>query len=220
MPVGSGDRWADDYERGRPGWPASAITVAGVSSDAAVLDLGAGTGKLTRQLLAHFERVIAVEPADAMRRVLEAVCPAAESYAGTADAIPLADASVGAVYAAQAFHWFDDERSAREIRRVLRAGGVLVAMFNGPGAPVEPPIDDVLALLRERSPDVVDYDPLDLNTGGRRTWRGSRRSRTHGSRTRRRSTAKGSSPSTHRWGGSATCPTTSGLHCSTACAPC
>jgi SAM-dependent methyltransferase len=165
MPVGSGDRWADDYERGRPGWPASAISVAGVAPDATVLDLGAGTGKLTRLLVGRFARVIAIEPADAMRRVLEAVCPAAESYAGTADAIPLPDASVDAVYAAQAFHWFDDDRSAREIRRVLRPGGALVAMFNAPGVPVEPPIDDVLALLRERSPDVVDYDPLDLGHG-------------------------------------------------------
>jgi SAM-dependent methyltransferase len=165
MPVGSGDRWADDYERGRPGWPASAITVAGVAPDATVLDLGAGTGKLTRLLVGRFEHVIAVEPADAMRRVLEAVCPAAESRAGTADAIPLPDASVDAVYAAQAFHWFDDEQSVREIRRVLRPGAPLVAMFNGPGAPVEPPIDDVLALLRERAPEAVDYDPLDLGHG-------------------------------------------------------
>ena len=165
MPVGSGDRWADDYERGRPGWPAQAVTVAGTPREATVLDLGAGTGKLTRQLLDHFERVVAVEPADAMRHVLEAVCPAAESHAGTADAIPLEDASVDAVYAAQALHWFDDDRSVREIRRVLRPGGVLVAMFNGPGDPVEPPIDDALALLRERSPDGVDYDPLDLGHG-------------------------------------------------------
>jgi SAM-dependent methyltransferase len=165
MPVGSGDRWADDYERGRPGWPEAAITVVGVPPDATVLDLGAGTGKLTRQLVQRFQRVVTVEPADAMRRVLEAVCPDVESHAGTADAIPLRDASIDAVYAAQAFHWFDDDRSVSEIRRVLRPGGVLVAMFNGPGAPVEPPADDVLVLLRDRAPDVVDYDPLDLGHG-------------------------------------------------------
>ena len=165
MPVGSGDRWADDYERGRPGWPAAAITVAGVPADATVLDLGAGTGKLTRALVEYFERVVAVEPAAAMRRVLEAVCPGAESYGAPADAIPLPNASVDAVYAAQAFHWFDDEPSVREIRRVLRPGAPLVAMFNGPGEAVEPSIDEVLALLRERSPDVVDYDPLDLGHG-------------------------------------------------------
>jgi SAM-dependent methyltransferase len=69
------------------------------------------------------------------------------------------------VYAAQAFHWFDDERSVREIQRVLRPGASLVAMFNGPGTLVEPSIDDVLALLRDRSPDAVDYDPLDLGHG-------------------------------------------------------
>jgi 16S rRNA A1518/A1519 N6-dimethyltransferase RsmA/KsgA/DIM1 with predicted DNA glycosylase/AP lyase activity len=69
MPTGSLDRWPEDYERGRPGWPHEVVDIAGVSA-ATVLDLGAGTGKLTRVLTARFERVIAVEPAEAMRRLL------------------------------------------------------------------------------------------------------------------------------------------------------
>jgi predicted methyltransferase len=70
MPAGSGDRWADDYERGRPGWPPEVVDVPGLAPSASVLDLGAGTGKLTRLLVGTFDRVVAVEPADAMRRVL------------------------------------------------------------------------------------------------------------------------------------------------------
>jgi predicted methyltransferase len=65
MPAGSLDRWPEDYERGRPGWPSEVVAVAGLSSAATVLDLGAGTGKLTRLLASAFGRVVAVEPSDA-----------------------------------------------------------------------------------------------------------------------------------------------------------
>jgi len=69
MPAGSGDQWPGDYERGRPGWPREAVEVHGLPRSATVLDLGAGTGKLTRLLVSRFDHVVAVEPADAMRRV-------------------------------------------------------------------------------------------------------------------------------------------------------
>ena len=122
LPSGSGERWPDDYERGRPGWPPDVVDVPRLLSSAKVLDLGAGTGKLTRLLVPAFRRVVAVEPQDAMRRVLEAVCPEAEAHAGNAAEIPLGDASVDAVFVAQAFHWFDNESALAEIARVLRPG--------------------------------------------------------------------------------------------------
>ena len=109
-----------------------------LSSTATVVDLGAGTGKLTRLLVPAFGRVIAVEPSDAMRRKLDAFCPKAESLAGTGQEIPLPDASVDAVFAAQAFHWFDDEPAVAEIARVLRPRGALVLMWNLPAGQWEP----------------------------------------------------------------------------------
>ena len=104
MPGGSGDRWPDDYERGRPGYPGEAVDVAEVTASSSVLDLGAGTGKLMRLLLTRFARVVAVEPADAMRRRLAVLCPDADALDGSAEAIPLADTSVDAVFSAEAFH--------------------------------------------------------------------------------------------------------------------
>ena len=175
MPAGSGDAWADDYERGRPGYPAEAVAVAGVSAGATVLDLGAGTGKLTRQLVGTFARVIAVEPAAAMRRVLVQRCPEAEAAEGTAERIPLADGAVDAVFAAEAFHHFDAPRAVGEIARVLRPRGTLVLLWNLPAGPTEPPIDDIerLAANRGLTRERLGYDPVDLNspkyTDGR--WR-------------------------------------------------
>ena len=78
MPAGSGDRWVEYYERGRPGWPEEAVSVARLPASSVVVDLGAGTGKLTRLLVGAFARVVAVEPAEAMRRMLEFSCPEAE----------------------------------------------------------------------------------------------------------------------------------------------
>lgn len=129
------DPVAEDYELGRAGWPAEVVEgVEGV----VVLDLAAGTGKLTRLLVDRFPRVIAVEPLPGMRGVLERVVPAAESLAGTAEAIPLGDASVDAAFVAEAFHWFDPEAAAAELARVLRPGGVLRLLFNVWKGPFRP----------------------------------------------------------------------------------
>jgi SAM-dependent methyltransferase len=166
LPAGSADRWPADYERGRPGWPPEVVDVAGAPSSATVLDLGAGTGKLTRLLVGRFDHVIAVEPADEMRRRLVALVPEAEALAGTAEQIPLADASADAVFAAESFHWFDNEHALGEIARVLRPRGALVVMWNLPAAPTEPSIEAVEQLLTERGParDEVGHEPLDLHT--------------------------------------------------------
>jgi SAM-dependent methyltransferase len=162
MPAGSLERWPEDYEHGRPGWPAEVVDVPGLQPTATVLDLGAGTGKLTRLLASTFARVIAVEPAEAMRRLLVTLCPQAEAVAGNAQELPLPNASVDALFAAEAFHWFDDNRALAEIARVLRPRGALVLMWNLPAGPTEPSIAAVEQFLYELAPKGVSYDPLDL----------------------------------------------------------
>jgi ubiquinone/menaquinone biosynthesis C-methylase UbiE len=132
-------RTAEAYERGRPGYAEAAIEALGLPPDAVVLDLAAGTGKLTRQLVRRFARVIAVEPLDGMRAVLERVVPEAEALAGSADAIPLPDGSVDAVFVGQAFHWFATDDVLREIARVLRPRGILAILFNQVAGEFEPP---------------------------------------------------------------------------------
>jgi ubiquinone/menaquinone biosynthesis C-methylase UbiE len=166
LPVGSLDRWPEDYERGRPGWPPEALDVPGLPADATVLELGAGTGKLTRLLVRTFAHVIAVEPEQAMRRLLARHCPEAVLLAGSAEEIPLADDSVDAVFVAEAFHRFDDRRALADIGRVLRAGGFLVLLWNLPAGPTVPSIAAAEAFLRGLGPEREEagYDPLDLNS--------------------------------------------------------
>jgi SAM-dependent methyltransferase len=164
MPAGSGDRWPEDYERGRPGYPSEVVDLLGLPTASTVLDLGAGTGKLTRLLATAFGRVVAVEPAEAMRRQLATLCPGAQVLAGSAEEIPLADASVEAVFAAEAFHWFDGERALAEIVRVLRPRGAFVLMWNLPAGPTEPSIAAVDQVVHERAPRNLEYDPGDLNS--------------------------------------------------------
>ena len=121
-------RSVEDYVRGRPGWPVEAVEAPGIAPEAHVLDLAAGTGKLTEVLARRFVRVIAVEPDDEMR----AANIWGEALAGTADAIPLLDEAVDAVFVAEAFHWFASAGTLREIERVLRPGGTLVLLWNRP----------------------------------------------------------------------------------------
>jgi SAM-dependent methyltransferase len=129
-PARSFDRAAAEYEVGRPGYPAALLDVLPLGREAEVLDLGAGTGKLTRVLVERYGRVVAVEPLPAMRAILEQVVPGAESMAGSAESIPLPDASMDGVFAAQSFHWFSNDDAVAEIARVLRPGGVLSAVWN------------------------------------------------------------------------------------------
>ena len=124
------DRVAEEYERGRPGYPDAALELVPVGTDATVLDLAAGTGKLTGVLARRFRRVVAVEPLDAMRAIVVREVPSAEALAGRAEAIPLQDAEVDAVFVAQAIHWFANDAAIAEIARVLRPGGVLAVLRN------------------------------------------------------------------------------------------
>jgi SAM-dependent methyltransferase len=129
-PARSFDRAADEYEAARPDYPDALLDLLPVERSATVLDLGAGTGKLTRVLARRYAHVIAVEPLDNMRAILERVVPDAETHAGSAESIPLPDASVDAVFAAQAFHWFATDAAVAEIARVLRPGGVFADVYN------------------------------------------------------------------------------------------
>jgi SAM-dependent methyltransferase len=137
---------AREYEFGRPKWPADLIDRAAgeleLGRRATVLDLGAGTGKLTRDLVPRFARVIAVEPDNAMRAVLEDVVSEAEALAGRGESIPLPDDSVDAVFTAEAFHWYASDESVGEIARVLRPRGGLVILFNVWFGDAEPPMGE------------------------------------------------------------------------------
>lgn len=124
------DAVAQEYERGRPGYPPEVVAALGLPEGARVADVGAGTGKLTRALAASGLDVVAVEPLAGMRAALEAAVPGVEVLDGTAEALPLGGASVDAVTIADAFHWFDGPRAAVELARVLRPGGTLAIIVN------------------------------------------------------------------------------------------
>jgi SAM-dependent methyltransferase len=124
------DGVAEEYEQTRPSYPPALLDALPLDADATVLDLGAGTGKLTRVLAERYRDVTAVEPLANMRAMLERVVPGVTALAGSAERIPLDDGSVDGVFAAQAFHWFDKPVALPEIVRVLRPGGVFAIVWN------------------------------------------------------------------------------------------
>ncbi len=160
-PAQSFDRAAVEYERARPGYPAAILDLLPLGDGAEVLDLGAGTGKLTRVLVERYRRVVAVEPLDGMRAILAQVVSGAESLAGTAEDIPLAEGSVDAVFAGQAFHWFANDAAVAEIARVLRPGGVLALVWNEGADPSPLPVGyrEYLGTLHRPTLDAVQTRP-------------------------------------------------------------
>ena len=140
---------AETYQRVRPDYSQPLLDRAqellGLGGHARVLDLAAGTGRLTHELVQRFAHVVAVEPNDAMR----ALIADGEVRAGAAEAIPLADASVDAVFVGEAFHWFEASEAIPEITRVLRPRGGLAIVWTH-WWETEPPLPDAaLELLRE-----------------------------------------------------------------------
>ncbi|MEJ3742152.1 class I SAM-dependent methyltransferase [Actinomycetes bacterium KLBMP 9797] len=122
---------AAEYDQARPTYPREAVTWAvGGPPPRRVIDLGAGTGILTRVLLAAGYEVVPVEPDPQMRARLAAATPGTTALDGTAEAIPLPDGAADVVVAGQAYHWFDHDRAHPEIARVLRPGGVFAPIWN------------------------------------------------------------------------------------------
>jgi SAM-dependent methyltransferase len=151
-------RSPDAYERGRPDYPAAAIDwlcealEAGPTST--VVDLAAGTGKLTRRLVGRAGTVVAVEPIPEMAAKLRELVGGVEVLQGTAEEMPLPDSSVDSVTVAQAFHWFDQDRAIAEIHRVLRPSGRLGLMWNHRDLsdPLQAAIDDLVNRYRYDTP--------------------------------------------------------------------
>jgi SAM-dependent methyltransferase len=124
------DQAAEVYERARPEYPAEAIDWMLPDGAKTVLDLGAGTGKLTRALAARGLEVFAVDPSPKMLAQLSASLPGAIVHEGTAEDIPLGDATVDAVFVAQAWHWVDQDLALPAVARVLKPGGTLALIWN------------------------------------------------------------------------------------------
>ena len=135
VPARSFDLVADAYDRGRPAYPDEAVSwllgsVRHTGHRVDVVELGAGTGKLTERLLEHDCDVVATDLSEVMLERLRRRAPAARAVAAGAEQLPVTTRSADLVVAAQAFHWFDAERVVREAARVLRPGGQLAVMWN------------------------------------------------------------------------------------------
>ncbi len=146
---------ASAYERFRPGPPPAAIDwlLEGVAGT--VVDLGAGTGALTKQLVGRVDRVLAIEPDDRMREVLVRNLPGVTALRGAGESMPLDSAAVGAVLASNCWHWMDPEAALLETARVLTPGGILGVVWAGPD-PEGPFVAQAQAMLSETSPSTSE----------------------------------------------------------------
>lgn len=143
---------AERYEAGRPGYPPKAIDWLaehlGICEGTRVADIGAGTGKLTRQLIGFGADVTAVEPVSSMARILQRLLPGVGVVAATAEDLPFGDASFDAITCGQSFHWFDTDAAWAEFRRVLRPGAGVGLIWNGRDRSV-PWVDEVWSIMDE-----------------------------------------------------------------------
>jgi len=151
---------ASHYERYRPGPPVAAVDWILPASVGTVVDLGAGTGALTRLLVGRADEVVAVEPDDRMRSVLAQNLSGIRAVPGRGESIPLPDGAADAVLASSSWHWMDPVPTLREVGRVLVPGGVLGAIWSGPD-PEGPFLVQAQALLAERSKGGADQSSPD-----------------------------------------------------------
>ena len=154
---------ATEYERGRPDYPVAAVewlsAQLALGPEKTVLDLGAGTGKLTRALGSSGARIIALEPISEMATVIKHAAPQARVVTATAEHTGIASSSVDAATAGQAFHWFANSEALREIHRVLRPRGGLGLIWNrrDPRDPLWAEIDHLVEPLRLTEPAYRDH---------------------------------------------------------------
>jgi len=142
------------YERARPDYPPAAARWL-VGSGGIVLELGAGTGKLTRHLVGDGHEVLATDPDERMLAVLRELAPKARTQVGSAEEINLPDRSIDVIAVAQALHWFDLDRALPEMARVLRSDGVVAAVWNQRDASI-PWVAKLERLLGRQD---SDFDP-------------------------------------------------------------
>ncbi|MGA7834195.1 MAG: class I SAM-dependent methyltransferase [Acidimicrobiales bacterium] len=142
---------AEQYDRFRPSPPASAAEIAGDLRGKDVLEVGAGTGKLTRFLESLGANVSVIEPDEEMRRVLVRRSPTARVLLGHAESVPATDAAFDAVFSSSAWHWFRQPDATRELARVLRDDGALHVWWNGFSRDVPWMVE--LTKMRERDDD-------------------------------------------------------------------
>jgi ubiquinone/menaquinone biosynthesis C-methylase UbiE len=159
---------ADVYELGRPSYPEAALEwVLDPAPGRRVVDLGAGTGKLTHSLVDMGCEVTAIEPLAGMRAQLEALLPAVTVLEGSAESMPVADGSADAIFVAQAFHWFEPVPALDEMARVLAPGGVVGLLWNSR--------DDAVPWVAELSRILV----LPTDTVSKWDWAGARPASEH-----------------------------------------
>ncbi len=152
---------ATHYERFRPGPPEAAVEWVLPGHVRRIVDLGAGTGGLTRRLVGRADEVVAVEPDDRMREVLQQAVPEARALAGRGESIPLDDGSADAVLASSSWHWMELVPTLLEVGRVLVPGGALGVMWSGPDRDAAF-IQQAQALLAGDSPSPVGELEADL----------------------------------------------------------
>jgi SAM-dependent methyltransferase len=148
---------ASSYERFRPGPPSEVIAWMLPAGASTVVDLGAGTGAMTKDLVGGIDHVIAIEPDDRMRRVLAENLPGVQAVKGVGESIPLGDGSVDAVLASSSWHWMDADLALGEAARVLVPSGTLAAVWTGPD-PDGAFVAQAQALLSEMSSGGVGSD--------------------------------------------------------------
>ncbi|GAB4059656.1 class I SAM-dependent methyltransferase [Catellatospora paridis] len=153
---------AQVYQQSRPTYPTEALTWAIGTAPGRVVDLGAGTGQLTRVALAAGFEVVPVEPDPGMRAELDAATPGTVARKGSAESIPLPDGYADAVIVGTAYHWFDKERAHPEIIRVLRSGGVFAPMRNDRDVSVDwvRQLDEIIRSALFHRPENAEFGEL------------------------------------------------------------